>query len=108
MTKISVIMSSYNHQNFIAEAIESVLMQSFKDFEFLIMDDHSTDESFAIAKSFEEKDSRVKVFKSPYNRGMVQNTNELTQMSKGEYIAIINSDDSWLESKLEKQVSFLE
>lgn len=108
MAKVSVLMSSYNHQSFISEAIQSVLKQSFQDWEFLIIDDCSTDESFLIAKKFENQDSRIKVFKSPYNRGMVQNTNELILASKGEYIAIINSDDSWEEKKLEKQVDFLD
>lgn len=108
MAKVSVLMSSYNHQNFISEAIHSVLKQSFQDWEFLIMDDCSTDESFLTAKNFENQDSRIKIFKSPYNRGMVQNTNELILASKGEYIAIINSDDSWEEKKLEKQVDFLD
>ena len=108
MAKLSVLMSSYNHQSFISEAIHSVLNQSFQDWEFLIMDDCSTDESFLTAKKFENQDSRIKVFKSPYNRGMVQNTNELILASKGEYIAIINSDDYWEEKKLEKQVDFLD
>ena len=108
MAKVSVLMSSYNHQSFISEAIHSVLKQSFQDWEFLIIDDCSTDESFLIAKKFENQDSRIKVFKSPYNRGMVQNTNELILASKGEYIAIINSDDYWEEKKLEKQVDFLD
>ena len=108
MTKVSVLMSSYNHQSIISEAIQSVLNQSFQDWEFLIIDDCSTDESFLTAKKFENQDSRIKVFKSPYNRGMVQNTNELILASKGEYIAVINSDDYWEEKKLEKQVDFLD
>jgi len=105
--KVSVIMSSYNHDKFITDAIKSVVSQSFGNWELLIMDDCSTDKTFQIAKNFEAADSRIKVFQSPYNRGMVQNTNELIKLSRGEYIAIINSDDSWQIEKLKKQVEFL-
>ncbi len=107
MPKVSVIMSSYNHEKFVASAIESVLKQNFQDWEFLIMDDQSTDKTFNISKDY-DKDHRIKVFQSPYNRGMVQNTNELINLAQGEYIAIINSDDSWQVEKLEKQVKFLD
>jgi glycosyltransferase involved in cell wall biosynthesis len=108
MPKVSVIMSSYNHEKFVAAAIESVVKQSFQDWELLIMDDQSTDKTFNISKDYENKDRRIKVFKSPYNRGMVQNTNELISVTQGEYIATINSDDSWQIEKLEKQIRFLD
>lgn len=108
MPKVSVLMSSYNHEKFIAFAIKSVLEQSFSDFELLIMDDNSNDKTFEIASEFAKSDARIKLSKSPYNRGMVQNTNELINQAKGEYIAIINSDDFWVLDKLEKQVNFLD
>ena len=106
MPKISVLMSCYNHDKFVGEAIESVLNQSFKDFELLIIDDNSTDKTFDIVNSF--RDPRIKVFRNEKNFGMVFNTNSLIKKSNGEYIAIINSDDSWLPEKLQKQLDFLE
>ena len=106
MPKISVLMSCYNHDKFVGEAIESVLNQSFKDFELLIIDDNSTDKTFDIVNSF--KDPRIKAFRNEKNFGMVFNANSLIKKSSGEYIAIINSDDSWLPEKLQKQLDFLE
>jgi glycosyltransferase involved in cell wall biosynthesis len=106
MPKISVIMSCYNHDKFVGETIESVLNQSFKDFEFLIIDDNSTDKTYDIVNSF--NDPRIKAFRNEKNFGMVFNTNSLIKKSNGEYIAIINSDDSWLPEKLQKQLDFLE
>ena len=106
MPKISVLMSCYNHDKFVGEAIDSVLNQSFKDFELLIIDDNSTDKTFDIVNSF--KDPRIKAFRNEKNFGMVFNTNSLIEKSNGEYIAIINSDDSWLPEKLQKQLDFLE
>ena len=106
MPKISIIMSCYNHDKFVIDAINSVLNQSFKDFEFLIIDDNSTDKTFEIVNSF--KDPRIKAFRNEKNFGMVFNTNSLIKKSSGEYIAIINSDDSWLPEKLQKQFDFLE
>jgi glycosyltransferase involved in cell wall biosynthesis len=99
-------MSCYNHDKFVGEAINSVLNQSFKDFEFLIIDDNSTDKTYDIVNSF--NDPRIKVFLNEKNFGMVLNTNSLIKKSNGEYIAIINSDDSWLPEKLQKQFDFLE
>jgi len=106
MPKISIIMSCYNHDKFVGEAINSVLNQSFKDFEFLIIDDNSTDKTYDIVNSF--SDPRIKVFRNEKNFGMVLNSNSLIKKSNGEYIAIINSDDSWLPEKLQKQLDFLE
>ena len=108
MPKVSILMSCYNHEKFVAQAIESVIQQSFIDWEFLIIDDCSTDQTFAIAKNFANKDQRIKAFRADYNSGMVQHTNKLINQAQGEYIAIIKSDDSWQKEKLEKQVKFLD
>jgi glycosyltransferase involved in cell wall biosynthesis len=99
-------MSCYNHDKFVGEAINSVLNQSFKDFEFLIIDDNSTDKTYDIVNSF--NDPRIKAFRNEKNFGMVFNTNSLIKKSSGKYIALINSDDSWLPEKLQKQLDFLE
>jgi len=99
-------MSAYNHAKFIKESIDSVLNQTYQDFELLIIDDNSTDNSFEIIKSFNS--NKIKAFQNQQNVGMVLNTNRLINMATGEYIAIINSDDSWHHQKLEKQLQFLE
>ena len=101
---VSVVMSSYNHKNFVAEAIESVLRQTFTDFEFIIADDHSTDGTDDIIRSY--SDPRIAAFYQD------KNTNGcsafLRAKAVGKYIAIIHSDDVWLPEKLEKQVAYLE
>ena len=97
-------MSAYNHTKFIKESIESILNQTYQDFELLIIDDNSTDNTFEIIKSF--NNHKIKAVKNQQNVGMVLNTDRLISMAKGEYIAIINSDDSWHYQKLEKQLNF--
>ncbi len=80
-------MSAYNHAKFIEESINSVLNQTYQDFELLIIDDNSTDNTFEIIKSF--NNHKIKAFQNQQNVGMVLNTNRLISMAKGEYIAII-------------------
>lgn len=105
---LSVILTSYNHSNFIAEAIQSVLDQDFEDFEFIIIDDNSSDNSCDIIRKFSEKDKRINLFEHKNNLGMVSTVNEAISLSNGEFIAHMNSDDIWNDkSKLSKQVDFL-
>lgn len=106
MPKLSIIISAYNHQKFIAKCLNSILEQTFRDFEVLIFDDVSSDGTWEIIKSYQDK--RIKAFRAEYNRGMVLNINEAIGLSEGEYIAHINSDDYWEENKLAKQLAFLE
>ena len=98
--KISVIISAYNHEKFIAKAIESVLNQSFTDLELLITDDNSTDRTAEIINKYQ--DSRLIFYKNTQNFGMVINTNNSIKKARGEYIAILNSDDFWEPNKLQK------
>ena len=103
---VSVIMATYNHQSFVAEAINSVLMQNNVDFEFLIADDGSIDNTRNVVASF--NDPRIHFFPNKTNRGACIVTNELIARSSGEFIALINSDDSWIdETKLAYQVQVL-
>ena len=81
--KISVIMSVYNAEKYIAQAIESILQQSFKDFEFIIVNDGSTDNSLAIIKKYEEIDSRIRII-SRENRGIIYSLNEAIFLANGE------------------------
>ncbi len=103
---MSVILPSYNHDKYICEAIDSVLNQSFIDFELLISDDASVDDSVEKIKSY--SDSRIQSYFSSENQGAALNTLYLIGKAKGKYIALINSDDVWFQDKLFKQVSFLE
>lgn len=106
MPKISVILTSYNHEKYIAAAIESTLNQTFSDFELLIFDDGSKDNSHEIIKSFH--DARIKLFLNKENTGAVQMLQQGVKAAAGEYIAVHHSDDMWDVTKLEKQLHFLE
>jgi len=103
--KVSVILTSYNHAKYLRHAIESALSQTFSDFELIIWDDASTDESWEIINSYQ--DARIRAFRNPVNmhRG---NINRALEKAQGEYIAIHHSDDIWESEKLEKQVAFLD
>ena len=106
MPKVSVILTSYNHADYIAAAIESVLNQTFADFELLIVDDGSQDNSREIIKTFD--DPRIKFFLYPENRGPLLAVAEAVNSARGKYIAVHHSDDLWAPDKLEKQVAFLD
>jgi glycosyltransferase involved in cell wall biosynthesis len=106
MPKVSIILSTYNHGSFVGKAIQSILEQTFKDFELIVIDDASKDGTVKVLKLI--NDPRVKVFYNTKNLGVNVNRNKYIQMSTGEYIAIMNADDEWLPSKLEKQVKFLD
>lgn len=104
MTKVSVVMSYFNDENFVAAAINSVLSQTFSDFELIIVDDGSTDSSFKIAKQFDDK--RIKILRNGENRGIVYSLNRGIKYSKGEYIARMDSDDISKKDRLKKQLDF--
>lgn len=104
--KISVLIPSYNHAKYLKKAIDSVLNQTFQDFELIIMDDCSTDNSKKIINSY--KDVRIKKYFSDSNQGAVENLNKLIDLASCEYIAILNSDDYWELDKLQKQFDYME
>lgn len=105
---LSVLMPVFNSEQFVAEAINSILNQSFKDFEFLILDDASTDKSSEIIKEYATRDSCIKAFQNEKNLGVVESRNKLINLSKGKYIAWIDSDDIAFENRFEEQIKFLE
>jgi len=98
-------MPVYNGADFIYQAVDSVLKQSFTNFEFLIYDDGCTDNSIEIIKKFQDK--RIKLFSDGYNKGIVDRLNFLIDQSRGQYIARMDADDIWYPNKLEEQMSFL-
>lgn len=107
MKKISVIMPVYNTEKYIWQAIESILNQTFIDFEFIIIDDCSTDNSYLIAKNYSKIDNRIKLYKNEKNSKIVFTLNKAIEISTWEYIARMDSDDIVDKYRLEKQYSFL-
>ena len=105
--KISIVMPSFNSSRFIHKSIESVISQTYKNWELLIVDDCSTDDTYDIAKEYERNDNRIKVFRNDTNRGAAFSRNIAIKNSSGDYIAFLDSDDKWHESKLEKQINFM-
>ncbi len=105
MPTVSVIMPCYNHEKYVGEAIKSVLDQSYTDFDFLIVDNGCTDNSYEVIKSFD--DVRIKVFRLEKN-DLEKASRILWENWTGKYIAFMCSDDVWEKSKLEKQMKILE
>lgn len=103
---ISVIMTVYNSEKYISEAVNSVLNQTFKDFEFIIVNDASTDTTLDILKQFD--DERIILLENNENKGTVFSANRAIRIAKGKYIARVDSDDVFLPEKLEKQFNYLE
>ena len=106
--KISVIMSVYNGEEYLAEAIDSVLGQSFKDFELIVINDCSTDKTSEILKQYEEAETRVKVHTNEVNLRLPSSLNKAISLAQGKYIARMDADDICLPDRLEKQYAFME
>ena len=105
---VSVIIPSYNTARFISECIESVLSQTYENWEMIIVDDCSYDSSLEIIGRYVKKDIRIKLIVQAKNSGVATARNKAIEASKGDYIALLDSDDIWLPSKLEKQISLME
>ncbi len=105
--KISVIMSVYNGEDYLTEAIDSVLNQTFKDFELIIIDDCSTDSTAEILNQYACEDDRVKVYTNETNLRLPSSLNKALSLSKGEYVARMDADDICLPNRLEKQYEFM-
>jgi glycosyltransferase involved in cell wall biosynthesis len=107
MVTVSVLMTSYNHEKYLREAIESVLNQTFKDFELIIVDDGSYDNSPKIIEEYAKHDKRIRAYFHENNKGIPKTGNHCLARATGTYIAFISSDDIWSPSKLEKQLAIL-
>ncbi len=104
---VSIIMPSYNTEKFISETIDSVLTQTYTNWELIIVDDCSTDNTDEVVKSF-LSDDRIKYIKNEKNSGAAFSRNRALCEAKGKWIAFLDSDDVWLPEKLEKQIAFME
>jgi len=105
---ISVIIPIYNAEDYLEETILSVLNQTYQNFELLLVNHNSSDKSPEIIKAFKEQDNRIKIINLSINKGgPAYPRNEGIKVAEGEYIAFLDSDDVWLEKKLERQISIL-
>ena len=104
---VSIIMPSYNTAKFISETITSVLAQTYTNWELIIVDDCSTDDTDAVIRPY-LADDRIRYIKNEKNSGAAVSRNRALREAKGKWIAFLDSDDLWLPEKLEKQIAFME
>ena len=104
---VSVIMPSYNTASYIAKSIESVIAQTYTDWELIIVDDYSTDNTDEVVAPF-LTDPRIRYIKNEENSGAAVSRNRALHEAKGKWIAFLDSDDLWLPDKLQKQIAFME
>jgi glycosyltransferase involved in cell wall biosynthesis len=98
---LSIAMTTYNGSKYITEQIESIANQTIQDYELIICDDCSKDNTVEIIKAFQQKDSRIKLFCNEQNLGFKKNFEKAVQLCQGEYIALCDQDDVWTENHLE-------
>jgi glycosyltransferase involved in cell wall biosynthesis len=106
--KVSVIMPAYNSEKYIAGAIESILRQTLKELELIIIDDYSTDNTPRILKNYLDKDKRIKYIKNDKNIGSGPSRNKALKIAKGKYIALMDADDTCSSNRFEIQYKYLE
>lgn len=106
-SKVSVIIPSYNSGRFLNKAIESLVNQTYKNLEVIIVNDGSTDNTEEIAKKWQKRDERIKYIKHQKNKGLSAARNTGIKNSQGEYIAFLDADDIWLPQKIEIQLKKL-
>ena len=104
---VSIIMPTYNCADYILETIKSVQVQTWQNWELLIVDDCSSDNTEDIIKSILKEDSRIIFYKLHQNSGAAMARNKAMEMARGDYMAFLDSDDIWLPEKLEKQIGFM-
>lgn len=108
MPKVSVLMPAYNAAQWIADAIDSILRQTFSDFEFIIINDGSTDDTARVVREYATRDPRIKFIDNIQNRGVAHIRNQLLDMATGEYIAFQDADDISHPNRLDTQVRFMD
>lgn len=104
---VSVIVTVYNCQRFIRQALDSLIDQTYKNLEIIVVDDHSSDKSWEIIKEYADKDKRIKPFRNKQNMRQAMTRNFAISQTKGEYLAQLDGDDIRTLSSIEKQVSYL-
>lgn len=104
---VSIVMPAYNAERYLDEAVESVLAQTYPNWELLLVNDASSDNTSAKASAWQERDSRIKVTDLEVNGGVAAARNRALEQARGQYIAFLDSDDSWDAEKLAKQLQFM-
>ncbi|EJT6478055.1 glycosyltransferase family 2 protein [Clostridium perfringens] len=107
MDKISILMPTYNVEKYVEDAVNSILEQSYKNFELIIVDDCSSDNTYNILEKMAEKDERIKLYRNTENKKIAYTLNKALSYSKGNYIARMDGDDISEIDRLEKQINFL-
>ena len=102
--KVSVVMSAYNGERYLREAVESILNQTFNDFEFIIIDDGSTNSTGQILSSYAAQDPRIVLIRNRENIGLTKSLNKGLALARGEYIARMDADDVSLPNRFSEQV----
>ena len=102
---ITVVMPNYNGHSFVEQAIDSVLCQTYPNFELLVVDDCSTDDSLQLIQQKAQCDNRIRIIALAHNVGVANARNAGIAEAKGEYIALLDNDDLWTEDKLERQLA---
>ena len=105
---VSIITATYNSSNLIVDTYKSILNQSLCNWEWIVTDDCSSDDTFEVLQKLSKSDSRIAIFKNNVNSGAAVSRNNSLQQARGKFIAFIDSDDLWVTEKLEKQVQFME
>lgn len=108
MPRVSVLMPAYNSEKYIAEAIESILSQTFTDFEFIIINDGSTDDTAKIVRKYARRDPRIKFIDNKRNQGLIAVLNQGLDLCTGEYIARMDSDDISRPERFKLQVDYMD
>lgn len=106
--QVSVVIPAYNTQEYLGQTLCSVLAQSFTEFEVLVVDDASTDDTYRVAAAYAARDKRIRCFRNPVNRGVAFSRNFGIAQARYAWIAFLDSDDLWAADKLQKQVALLE
>lgn len=107
MEKIDILLATYNGEKFVKEQIESILNQTYENFNLIISDDASTDNTLNILKEYEKKDTRIKVFKKERNEGLIDNFEFLLKNVTSDYFMFSDQDDIWKKDKIEKSINKL-
>ncbi len=105
---VSVVMPAYNAERTLEESVNSVLSQTFGDFELIIIDDCSTDGTALLCAGFAESDPRIRVFRNEANKGVAESRNRGIAEARGVWIAFLDSDDIWFPDKLKKHLAFIQ
>lgn len=105
--KVSIIVPAYNSELYIEDCINSVLSQTYDNWEMIIVNDCSTDNTGQIIETYCLKDNRIKLYNQSENKGVTEARNKAIKLSKGRFVAFLDSDDLWKSTKLEEQINFM-